>query len=129
MLARILVVGNELITRADVEECLQEWGYRVAAVIPGDPDAISQALAEGVDLVLIDTIPNGSGPAMGMAWEVLRRFDIPMVCLTEQTSPERREKSLPGPKIQWVRKPFLEAELREAIRRALPTGGGEPPAL
>jgi CheY-like chemotaxis protein len=64
---RILIVEDERITAADLEEVLKDLGYEVSAVISSGESAIREAERNPPDLVLMD-IRGCCGNALTCRW-------------------------------------------------------------
>src|SRR5438477_3698599 len=80
--ASILVAEDESIVRADVEEYLKSFGYRIAASVATGEEAKRQATKHRPDLVLMDIILSGKVDGIEAGDYIQRRLRIPVVFVT-----------------------------------------------
>ena len=119
---KVLVVDDCDMIQALLEEHLSEEPVELLFVGDG-PAAVSAALAEQPDLILLDVeMPGTNG------FETCRRLkadpstaDIPVVFLTGASTTEERIKGLDLGAVDYITKPFDVAELRARVRAALRT--------
>lgn len=116
---KILVVEDEGVVAADIEECLLKMGYSVVGAAASAVSAIRKAVETDPDLVLMDIKLKGSVDGVDAAGELHERLGIPVVYLTAHADIEileRAKKSFPS---GYVLKPFDERSLRSAVEIAL----------
>ncbi|HEV7855886.1 MAG TPA: response regulator transcription factor [Herminiimonas sp.] len=124
---RVLLVEDDLMISAAVEQALKDAAYAVDAVHDGK-GALVPLGAENYDVVLLDL----GLPQMG-GFEVLRyirtrKIDVSVIILTAEDSVEHRIRGLDEGADDYLIKPFdmteLLARMRAVIRRA--GGSGNP---
>lgn len=119
MSSRILIMEDEALIAADLEDRLLGMGYDVCAVC--DDTAEAWRLIEELrpDLALLDIRVRGAQDGIELGGRVRRELDIPFIFLTahadESTLAKARETEPAG----YVLKPFHDRELRAAIEIAL----------
>jgi len=80
--ARILVVEDESIVAADIQDRLESLGYEVPATVASGEKAVEQAGVLRPDLVLMDIQLNGRMDGVEAADQIRLRFGIPVIYLT-----------------------------------------------
>jgi PAS domain S-box-containing protein len=117
--AAILIVEDELITAADLEDVLIRLGYHVAGTASSGEEAIRRAEQTSPDLVLMDIHLAGDMDGTQAANEIRRRMDIPVIYLTAHADSETLARAKQAQPLGYVVKPFQEPELQAAIEIAL----------
>jgi len=117
--ARILVVEDEGVVAADIEECLKKLGYSVVASAATAAAAIRKAVEKEPDLVLMDIRLKGSLDGVDAAEQLRHRLGIPVVFLTAYADAEILERAKRTCPSGYILKPFDERSLRSAIEIAL----------
>lgn len=129
--AHILVVDDDPAVRAMLCAYVRSGGYRVCAAADA---ADARALLDlgGVDLVLLDlNLPDANG--MTLAREMMTRFGVGIVMVTERGSPEDRADGLELGADDYLPKPVFPRELLARLKKVLdnratrPAVGGAPP--
>jgi len=116
---RILIVEDEGIVAADLEDRLQRLGYSIVARATSGRQAIAEATRLKPDLILMDIIIEGPLDGVETAEKILSQHQIPVVFLTAHTDePTLNRAKLTGP-FGYVLKPFDERELQVAVEIAL----------
>lgn len=117
--ARILVVEDEGVVAADIEDCLKKLGYSVVASAATAAAAIRKAVEKAPDLVLMDIRLKGPVDGVDAADELHHRLGIPVVFLTAYADAEILERAKRTCPSGYILKPFDERSLRSAIEIAL----------
>ena len=115
---RILVAEDEVISRMDLREMLENMGYAVVGEAGDGVAAVSMARALKPDLVLMDIkMPelDGIAAAQAMAAEQLS----PVLLLTAYSDREFVDRAVDAGVMGYLVKPFAEAQLKPAIEVAL----------
>ena len=116
---KILIVDHEIVVAKELERMLAELGYAVAIASSGS-EAIATAGA-APDLVLMDGMLGDGLNALGVADELRRHWQVPIILMTADGDEARlREASVTRP-YRYVVKPFTPRELRITIELALCT--------
>ncbi|MCB0359515.1 MAG: response regulator [Bdellovibrionales bacterium] len=117
--ARIVIVEDEAIVAADIEECLQSFGYDVCKTASSAASALEAVNSCSPDVVLMDIMLKGDGDGISAAQQIRDRFDIPVIFLTAHADPATLNRAKVTRPYGYVLKPFKEVELRAAIEVAL----------
>ncbi|MBC5767656.1 response regulator [Ramlibacter albus] len=119
MKARVLVVEDEAVIAADLENALAKLGYGVcASVIEGD-EAVDAARTHRPDLVLMDIRLRGATDGVGAAARVRAELQIPVLFLSSHSDPATVERAKAAQSYGYLLKPFNPRELGTAIEVAL----------
>jgi DNA-binding NarL/FixJ family response regulator len=118
-LIKILIVEDEGITAKALEVALTDMGYEVVGVASSAQEAIEQASRLRPHLALMDIQLKGPPDGVFTAQQIQSRLDIPVVYLTSYSDDETLKRVLHSKPYGYLVKPFEEADLREAIIRAL----------
>ena len=121
--ASILIVEDELITAADLEDALVRLGYHVAGTASSGKGAVERAERTRPDLILMDIRLKGSMDGTEAAAEIHRRFGIPVIYLTAHADAKTLARAKLAEPLGYVVKPFQDTELQAAIEMALHKGG------
>jgi len=114
-----LIVEDEGIVAADLEDRLKRLGYTVVAKVSSGSRALEEIARLLPDLVLMDIIIEGPMDGVQTAEQITARHQIPVVYLTAHAdAPTMKRAQLTGP-FGYVLKPFDERELHMAVEIAL----------
>ena len=116
---RILVVEDESIVAADIQERLDNLGYKVVGHATTGSGAVELAQQLEADIVLMDIMLKGNMDGVEAAGLINEAGTVPVVYMTAYAD----EKTLSRAKITgpygYIIKPFNESELRSTIEMAL----------
>lgn len=111
---RVLVVEDDALLGLVLAETLEDMGYDVCAIEATEAGAVASAARYRPDLMTVDVrLRHGSG--ISAVERILLTGFIPHVFVSGDTS--RGVTLMPGAAV--IHKPFREADLAQAIRRAL----------
>jgi two-component system cell cycle response regulator len=120
-LPRVLLADDDGVTRAMVSAWLRGSGYEVITARDGD-EALELAIAELPDLLLVDvTMPGRDGYAVCRAVQEATAVPPPVIFLTAHAQTTARVAGLDAGAVDYIVKPFDEAELTARVRAALRT--------
>ena len=117
--ARILVVEDERIVAADIQDRLESLGYDVPTIVASGEKAVEKAGTLRPDLVLMDIQLNGRMDGVEAADQIRQRFGIPVIYLTANADHPTVQRAKLTEPFGYVIKPFEERELHTAIEVAL----------
>jgi PAS domain S-box-containing protein len=117
--ARIMVVEDEQITAADIEDMLTGLGYAVTAAVASGEEALRQAAEDPPDLVLMDIRLKGNCDGIETALQLRQRFDIPVIYLTAHADQETLNRAKLAEPLGYLVKPFQETDLQASLEMAL----------
>jgi CheY-like chemotaxis protein len=113
----VLTVEDDPIVRADLRHLLEDAGFAVCADARDGVEAVVLARRHRPDVVLLDLgLPRIDG--VEATRRIRRERDVPVVALTGR-SRELVEQALAAGAASYVRKPFHEGELLDALMAAL----------
>jgi response regulator NasT len=113
----VLTVEDDPITRADLRLVLEGAGFDVVADARDGVEAVELAREHRPDLILLDLgLPRLNG--IEASHRILAERTVPIVALTGR-SQRLAEQAVAAGVSSYVLKPFLTAELVEALIRAL----------
>ncbi len=134
---RIMLVEDERVVAADIEECVKGLGYEVVGSAATGTEALRMAAQTVPDLILMDIKLKGVLDGIDVAGALYDQFKIPVVYLTAHADVEILERAKKTAPSGYVLKPFDDRTLRTAIeiafdrhtreRRLIEGGNGWPP--
>ena len=116
---RILIVEDEFVIASDIERCLADAGYEVAAISSSGQRAVELAERLQPDLVLMDIQLPGELDGISAATRIGERFGLPVVFLTAQSDPATLARAQVAGPFGYVVKPFSEKALYGAVETAI----------
>ena len=116
---KILVVEDERVVAADIEDSLSKLGYKVVGAAASGASAIRRAVETEPDLVLMDIKLKGRMDGIDTAGELHHRLGIPVVFLTAYADGEILDRAKKTSPSGYVLKPYDERALRSAVELAL----------
>jgi PAS domain S-box-containing protein len=115
----VLIVEDDALISANMEMVLSEHGYIVLPPVSSGEDAVTQALSEHPDIILMDIQLAGRMNGIQAAEKIHASSDIPVIYTTAYSDDERlRHAELTGP-YGYLVKPVQNRELVATIRMAL----------
>ena len=118
---RILVVEDQRLIAADIENTLKKLGYVVVGNVSSGEDAISTSDQVRPELVLMDVRLRGEMDGIHAAEIIRDRFNVPVVFLTAYADEETILRATKTTPFGYLVKPFNERELRATIEIAFYT--------
>ncbi|MEO5361529.1 MAG: diguanylate cyclase [Nitrospirota bacterium] len=116
---RILIVEDEMISGAFIQNTLEMLGYEVTFVAISAFEAIREAERNRPDLILMDIKIKGAEDGIETAHEIRMRFDIPIIYLTAHSDEATVERAKVTEPFGYVIKPVDSKELKTSIEIAL----------
>jgi two-component system cell cycle sensor histidine kinase/response regulator CckA len=117
--ARILIVEDDAILVAHLEETLTQLGYAVCGISATGKSAIKIALEQKPDAVLMDIRLRGSMTGIEAAEEIHKHFDTPIIYLTAYSDEALVQDAKTTDAYAYLAKPVRERELRASMEMAL----------
>lgn len=115
---RILLVEDEKVVAADIQECVKGLGYEVVGAAATGTDALRLAVNTMPDLVLMDIKLKGVLDGIDVAGALYDQLKIPVVYLTAHADAEILARARLTAPSGYVLKPFDDRTLRTAIELA-----------
>jgi CheY-like chemotaxis protein len=116
---RILVVEDEAIVSADIQDRLEGLGYVVAGTADTGEAAIQQASELKPDLILMDIMLKGDMTGTEAANQIRSQLQLPIIYLTANSNDDTFIRARDTEPFGFILKPFEEATLRVNIEIAL----------
>ena len=117
--SRILVVEDEAIVAADVQDRLAALGYRVVGTTGDGGEAVNLAARLSPDLVLMDIMLDSAMDGVQAADLIRKDHDIPVIFLTAHTDEKTLHRAKISEPFGYIVKPFEEHSLHATIQMAL----------
>ncbi len=114
----ILVVEDEFLVAADIEESLVSLGYNVQNTVAKGQDAIDEVDKKLPDLILMDIALKGAMTGIEAANIIGKKHDVPVIFLTANADVGTIEKAKISLPYGYIIKPFSEKELQTNIEIA-----------
>ena len=115
----ILIVEDQRLIAADLENTLVRIGYDVAGNVASGEEAIVTAMKVEPDLVLMDIRLRGAMDGIEAAEAIRTHIPVPVVYLTAYADEETILRAKATTPFGYLVKPFNERELRAAIEVAI----------
>ena len=117
--ANILVVEDEIIIAADLEQRLTELGYNVCGTADTGEEALALAEQHQPDLVMMDIVLQENMDGIRTAEIIRDRWGVPVVFLTAYADAERLERAKLTYPFGYLLKPFQQRDLQITVEMAL----------
>lgn len=117
--AKIMIVEDEAIVAADIQDRLKALGYEVGTLVNSGEDAEPRAAQTRPDLVLMDIKLRGDMDGVEAAQRIRQSLDIPVVYLTAHADQPTLQRAKVTEPFGYIVKPFDERALHTAIEIAL----------
>jgi CheY-like chemotaxis protein len=122
---RILIVEDEKITGMDIRQTVQEFGYEPIGPVASGEDAVTSALVQRPDVVLMDIALKGPMDGIQAAEVIRSQYLCPVIYVTAHSNLTTLDRAKVTEPSGWILKPVDEEELHTAIQRALYRHGME----
>jgi two-component system, response regulator PdtaR len=117
--ARILVVEDDFLVAAEIENALSDAGFDVAGIAASADEAVELAQARRPALVVMDVRLAGERDGIHAAAEIFRELGIRCIFATAHHDRHLLERAKPAMPLGWLQKPYSMVSLVNAVRRAL----------
>jgi two-component system cell cycle sensor histidine kinase/response regulator CckA len=118
-MTKILVVEDEALIAADIQQTLIGLGFEVPATVDTGAAALESVDELRPSLVLMDIKLRGKMDGIAAAAEIRSRFGTPVVFLTSHSDEATLSRAVATEPYGYLLKPFADRELRTAIIVAL----------
>jgi PAS domain S-box-containing protein len=115
----ILIVEDEQIVAADLQQSLDEMGYDAFAIAASAEEAVACASVRCPDVVLMDIRIKGPNDGIQTAAILKKRFSVIVIFLTAQTDEAMIHRAKRTEPQGYLVKPVKDAELRSMIEIAM----------
>jgi PAS domain S-box-containing protein len=118
-MAQILIVEDEYIIAANLQENLESLGYSVLDIESSAEDAVKKAISLRPDLVLMDIRLQGAMDGIQAAEQIWNCLQIPVIYVTGHSDTNTLERAKVTFPFGYILKPVKAKELYVAIETAL----------
>jgi CheY-like chemotaxis protein len=115
----VLIVEDEALIAAYIEEVLAESGFKVAGIAASGTEALSLAAEMRPALALVDIRLTGPIDGIELACLLRQKFALPSIFLSAVIDAETTERAQAAQPLGFLRKPFLPSQVFRAIEQAL----------
>lgn len=115
----ILIVEDESIVAKDIQHSLKKLGYNVVDIVSTAENAITAAVENIPDLVLMDIMLKGPMSGIEAAQTIREQLNIPVIFLTAYADESTFSKAKVTEPYGYIIKPFKEIDLHTSIEMAL----------
>lgn len=115
---KILVVEDELLVSADIEESLEILGYKVIGSVATGLAAIESVSKQLPDIILMDIMLKGNMTGIEAANTIRQKHDVPIIFLTANADLATIEKAKVSLPYGYIIKPFTDKDLQTNIEIA-----------
>jgi len=116
---RILIIEDEAIVAADLQDRLEQLGYEVIGTASNGVDALRLLAHDTPDLVLSDIMIQGDLDGTQVAIKIRDLYRLPVIFLTAYSSESVVARAKAAGPFGYLLKPFEERELQISIEMAL----------
>lgn len=116
---QVLIVEDENIIARDIQDCLENLGYVVPAIVATGVEAITKATELHPDLILMDIRLRGDMDGIQAAEQIWTTLQIPVIYATGFSDRDTLERAKLTRPFGYILKPIEERELYAAIETAL----------
>jgi response regulator RpfG family c-di-GMP phosphodiesterase len=114
----VLIVEDEAIIAADLQDCLQRLGYEVTGLAASHEEALQKISVHLPDLVLMDIRLKGDVDGIEVAALIRERFDLPVIYVTAHFDQDLVERAKITEPYGYIVKPIEERELHPILQIA-----------
>lgn len=112
---RIMIVEDEVMISEDIKRTLTQMDYEVIGICSSGEDAISLAINEKPDLMIMDIMLEGNISGIEAAKRIQKQMDIPVIFLTAYADDKTIQTATEAEPYFYLVKPFNENDLKAAI--------------
>ncbi len=123
---RVLIVEDEPIIAADLEDRLIAMGYEVADQCSSGEEALRLLQRENADLILMDIQLDGALDGIETAQKILEKNLLPIIYLTSNTDDATFARAKSTHPAAFLTKPFRGKDLQHAIELAITRAKPQP---
>lgn len=118
---KVLIVDDFENTRWIVQQILQKEPELEIITAENGQDALNYFDGSDIDLLITDlNMPKMDGIELTRQVRIIEKYKyIPIIMLTTERNPEKKQKALDIKVTTWIQKPFEQSQFRKIIRKAL----------
>ena len=115
----LLIVENDVLTAAQVEDALKNAGYEVLPPVRTASEAIDLARAHHPDLALVDIALDGPLSGIQLASQLREELNIRSIFISGHSDPQTVSESRLAKPASWLKKPFGPGSVVASVQLAL----------
>lgn len=112
---KILIVEDEMIIALLIERMVSNLGHEVIGKVSSGEDAISVALSEDPDLILMDIRLQGEIDGVEAILRIRENKNIPVIYISGNTDSAYRDKVEQTDYVEFLSKPITISELDRSL--------------
>lgn len=116
---RIMIVEDEVIIARNLEENLNELGYKVVGMFISGEEALNQFQEVRPDIVLMDILLKGDVDGFEAAEHIIEEYNIPVIFITGNSDEDTIERMRRFENCEYLLKPIEKNELFSLINKVL----------
>lgn len=118
---KVLIVDDFENTRWIVQQILQKEEELEVFAAANGKEALQFFSGEQIDLLITDlNMPEMDGIELVQKVRATEKYRyIPIIMLTTERNPEKKQKALDIKVTTWIQKPFEQGQFRKIVRKAL----------
>ena len=113
----ILLAEDETIIAMDIKNILERNGFKDVTMLADGKSLLDKAIIEGGDLIITDILFKKEIDGIEAVEEIWEEIDIPVIFISGMEINLAKKLTLSN--YQFLKKPFNEKELLEAVYRSL----------
>ncbi|MCK4337132.1 MAG: response regulator [Candidatus Aminicenantes bacterium] len=115
----ILIVEDENIIALDIQNTIEDFGWKVCAITSKGEESIRMAEKFRPDLVLMDIRLKGKMNGTAAAKIISDTLNIPIIYLTAYRDKEKKVQMIQNSLSGYIQKPFSQNELHSKMKEIL----------
>jgi two-component system, response regulator PdtaR len=119
MAATVLIVEDQMLIAWHIRDLVQQAGHEVVAMARNPAEAIASAAQHRPDFAIMDVRLESGANGLEAARMLYEGWGVRSIYVSANLDPETREQAGHFEPLGFVGKPFLAAELLDAIATAL----------
>jgi AmiR/NasT family two-component response regulator len=116
---KILIVEDQVVIALNLEQVLNQLGYKVIGITHTGEDSIEFVKKESPDVVLMDIMLAGEIDGISAAEIIRKNFEVPIIYLTAHTDDNSLGRANKTGPYGYIVKPIDERDLYTSIEIAL----------
>ncbi len=124
MAATVLIVEDQMLIAWHLSDLIAGAGHRVLAIARNPAEAMEAAARQRPDFALMDVRLHGGTSGLEASRMLFECWGVRSIYISANLDPTTRAQAEPLQPLGFVGKPFLPAEVLDAVERAVKTVSG-----
>jgi CheY-like chemotaxis protein len=116
----VLIVEDEYFVASELEYSLLAAGFAVCGIAASADEALSLALSEHPELVLMDIRLLGPRDGIAAAIDIYQQTGIRSIFATAHVDEQTKARAEPAAPLGWIAKPYTSAMVIRLLHQHLP---------